>query len=179
METYAEPKKLVSNDSFQKQRQKALATLNDDMLDQPITNIVNGFNNIEYCFTLQSCFGHFLYKGQSDSNNLDPLPPLPRTHIPGKIEYKIAYVALCIENNLLGRILMEKLDKISLHHPQNIQFCSAEWFWERQVNSYAIQVEPDRFKDKDRAILNYDEAIKIEKIKNEFFVQLQELINSL
>ncbi len=176
METYTALKKLVKNDSFQKQRQKALATLNDNMIDQPIIDIVNKFNNLEYCFTLQSCFGHFLYKGQTDGNNLDQLP---RTHISDKIEYRIAYIALCIENNLLGRILMEKLDAICDIDPGNIQFFSADWFWKRQINSYAIQVEPDRFKDKDRAFLNYDGAIIIEKTRNEFFVQLQELIHTL
>ena len=60
--------------------------------------------------------------------------------------------------------------------PENIQFGSAEWFWKRQVNSYALQVEPDRFKRQDTAILDYEEALNIEKIRNEFFFQLQALI---
>ncbi len=113
METYTTLKKLIKNDSFQSQRQKTLATLNDDMIDSPIIDIVNEINCLEYCFTLQSCFGHFLYSDQTDSNNMEPLP---QTNIPGKIEYKIAYVALCIENNLLGRILMERLDNGAAQH---------------------------------------------------------------
>ena len=60
--------------------------------------------------------------------------------------------------------------------PDNIQFCCAEWFWERQVNSYALQVEPDRFKCEDKAILDYIEALKIERIRNESFTQLYKLI---
>ncbi len=176
METYAALKKLVKNDSFQKQRQKALATLNNDMIDQPIIDIVNKFNNLEYCFTLQSCFGHFLYKDQKDSNNLDPLP---RAHIPDKIDYRIAYIALCIDNNLLGRIMIERLGTLCDIDPDNIQFFSADWFWERQINSYAIQVEPDRFKDNDRAILDYHEAIEIQDIRNNFFVQLKDLLKNL
>jgi hypothetical protein len=55
-------------------------------------------------------------------------------------------------------------------------FCCAEWFWKRQVNSYALQVEPDRFKFEDKAILDYKEALRIEKIRNEFFVRLKELL---
>jgi len=51
-----------------------------------------------------------------------------------------------------------------------------QWFWERQINSYALQVEPDRFTHEDRAILGYKEALKIENIRNEFFVQLKELL---
>lgn len=68
------------------------------------------------------------------------------------------------------------LNEITAIDPENIQFCCAEWFWKRQVNSYALQVEPDRFKYKDRVILDYREALHIEKIRNEFFVQLQELL---
>jgi len=33
-----------------------------------------------------------------------------------------------------------------------------------------------RFKHKDRAILDYKEALNIEKIRNKFFVQLKELL---
>jgi len=76
----------------------------------------------------------------------------------------------------LGRGLIEALNEITAIDPENIQFCCAEWFWKRQVNSYALQIEPDRFKCKDRAILDYREALHIEKIRNEFFVQLQELL---
>ncbi len=60
----------------------------------------------------------------------------------------------------------------------NIQFCSAEWFWKRQINSYALQVEPDRFKHKDKVTLNYEEAMAIERIKEEFFIRLKELISN-
>jgi hypothetical protein len=37
-------------------------------------------------------------------------------------------------------------------------------------------VEPDRLKGKDTAILDYKEALHIEKIRNEFFVRLYELL---
>ena len=60
--------------------------------------------------------------------------------------------------------------------PENIQFCCAEWFWKRQINSYALQVEPERFKEKDRAILNYREALHIEKTRDEFFIELEKLL---
>jgi hypothetical protein len=92
------------------------------------------------------------------------------------VEYKIAYIAFCIENSDLGKMLFDALKKIANIDPENIQFCGAEWFWERQVNSYALQVEPDRFKFADKAILDYREALKIEKIRNEFFVRLKELL---
>jgi hypothetical protein len=76
----------------------------------------------------------------------------------------------------LGRKLLDALSEITAIDAENIQLCCAEWFWERRLNSYALQVEPDRFKHRDRAILDYEEALQIEKIRNEFFVRLQELL---
>jgi hypothetical protein len=143
------------------------------MIDVPIIELINAFNKLPYCFTLQSCYGHFLYKGQRDPHNLESLPPINTI---ASVDYKIAYIAFCIENSALGRGLLEALNKITVIDPENIQFCCAEWFWKRQVNSYALQVEPDRFKHKDRVVLDYKEALHIEKIRNGFFVQLQELL---
>ena len=173
METYTEPKELVENPHYLAQRQKNLGSLSDSMIDEPIIEIVNGFNKLPYCFTLQSCYGHFIYNGQKDPHSLDPLPV---TNTIARVEYKIAYIALCIEDSDSGRRLFEALKKITIIDPENIQFCCAEWFWNRQVNSYALQVEPDRFKHEDKAILDYKEALNIEKIRNEFFVKLKELL---
>ena len=173
METFIEPKELVENPHYQEQRQRCLAGLADDMIDAPIIGLINDFNKLPYCFTLQSCYGHFLYNGRKDPNNLDPLPV---TNTIDTVEYRIAYIAFCIDNSESGRRLFDALKKITAIDPENIQFCCAEWFWKRQVNSYALQVEPDRFKHKDKAILNYKEALKIENIRNEFFIHLKELL---
>jgi hypothetical protein len=173
LETFTEPKKLVENPHYQKQRREGLAGLSDDMIDAPIVDIINGFNKLPYCFTMQSCYGHFVYKNQNDLYNIEPLPV---TDTVASVEYRIAYICLCIENSALGRRLLGALNEITAIEPANIQFCCAEWFWERRVNSYALQVEPDRFKHKDTAILDYAEALHIEQIRNEFFVQLRELI---
>ena len=176
METFTEVKELVENPRFQAQKQKVLCDLTDDMIDMPIIDLINGFNKLPYCFTLQSCYGHFVYNGQKDTHNLEPLPLKGAI---AKVEYRIAYIAFCIENSLLGRELFESLKEITAIDPENVQFCCAEWFWKRQVNSYALQVEPDRFKRKDKAILDYKEALYIEKIRNKFFVQLKELSQKL
>lgn len=85
-------------------------------------------------------------------------------------------MAFCLENSDLGRLFFNDLKGIADRDPEHIQFCCAEWFWERQINSYALQVEPDRFKSEDKAILDYKEALLIEKIRNEFFIQLKELL---
>jgi hypothetical protein len=173
LETFTEPKELVENPYYQDQRQKCLAGLNDDMIDEPIIELINAFNKLPQCFTLQSCYGHFTYKGQSDPYNLEPLPS---THNIDRVEYKIAYIAFCIENNSIGRTFLCALNEITLIDPENIQLCCAEWFWKRHVNSYALQVEPDRFKSEDKAILGYQEALKIETLRNEFFAKLRELV---
>ena len=173
METYTEIKKFVGNPNYQDQRQKSLACLSDSMIDEPIIEVINGFNKLTYCFTLQSCYGHFVYRGQNDSHNLEPLP---NNGTIDSVEYRIAYICLCIENSDSGKGLLEALKQITAIDPQNIQLCCAEWFWKRQVNSYALQVQPERFKHKDKAMLDYREALQIEKIRNEFFFRLRELL---
>ncbi|MBM3130302.1 MAG: hypothetical protein FJ009_16955 [Chloroflexi bacterium] len=173
METFTKPKTLAENPRYQNQRQKCLAGLRDDMIDKPIVSLITAFNQLPWCFTLQCCYGHFVYSGQNDPHNLTLLPI---TDTLAKVEYRIAYLALCIENSGRGQMLLDALKEIALIDPENIQFGCAEWFWERQVNSYALQVEPDRFKCEDKAILDYQEALKIEKVRKEFFVGLADLL---
>jgi hypothetical protein len=176
LETYTEAKALVENPQYREQRRRCLGGLSDDMIDKPIVDQVNAFNRLPYCFTLQCCYGHFIYNGQSDPYNMEPLSRMDNIT---SVEYRIAYIALCIEYSDPGIKLIESLKSITRIEPDNIQFCCAEWFWERQVNSYTLQVEPDRYKAQDKAVLAYEEALKIEKIRNEFFVQLNRLLGDL
>ncbi|MDY6792102.1 MAG: hypothetical protein SWH54_12615 [Thermodesulfobacteriota bacterium] len=176
METYTEPKKLVKNIGYQEQKQQMLAGLTDGMIDAPIIGLIKTINRLPYCFTLQCCYGHFTYNSQNNTHNLEPLP---RTEKIERVEYRIAYIAFCIEHSAWGRSLIAALNKITHFDPEYIQLCSAEWFWERQVNSYALQVEPDRFKHQDRVILDYDEALHVETTRNQFFDHLRELFLNL
>ena len=162
----------MENPYCQDQRQTSLTNLSDEMIDAPIIDLIKGFNKLSYCFTMQSCYGHFVYDDQKDPYNFEPLPI---SEIIDRVEYRIAYICLCIENSDSGRGLLKSLNEITAIDPENIQFCCADWFWNKQVNSYALQVQPDRFKHKDSAILDYREALQIEKIRNEFFIQLREL----
>jgi hypothetical protein len=173
METFAEPKELVDNPGYPDERSTILAGLSDDMLDAPVIDIVNGFNALPHCFTIQSCYGHFLYGDQQDDDNLDDLPIFG---IPGEIEYRIAYICLCIEYSDAGRGLLESLRSVPDIDPDYVQLCSADWFWERQVNTYALQVEPDRFKHQDKAFIDYKEALHIEDVKKRFFGELRTII---
>ena len=174
METFTELKELAENPHYKVQKQKTLCDLTDDMIDMPIIDLINGFNKLSYCFTLQSCYGHFVYNSQKNTHNLEPLPVKGAI---AKVEYRIAYIAFCIENSLFGRELFDSLNKITAIDPNNVQFCCAEWFWKRHINSYALQVEPDRFKRKDTAIIDFKEALYIEEVRNIFFVHLNELLN--
>lgn len=175
METFTELKNLAENPHYQVQKRKILDDLDDDMIDMPIIDLINGFNKLPYCFTLQSCYGHFVYKDQKDTRNLDPLPA---KEIIFQVEYRIAYIVLCIENSASGRWLLEALKEITTIDPEYIQLCCAEWFWKRQINSYALQVEPDRFKRKDTVTIYFKEALHIEKIRNTFFIRLYELLEN-
>lgn len=175
METFIDLKELVENPNYRTQKQKILSDLNDDMIDTPIKGLINRFNRLPYCFTLQSCYGHFVYSGQKDTHNIDPLPAKGTI---AKVKYRIAYIALCIANSASGRGLLEALKEITDIDPKNIQFGCADWFWKRQINSYALQVEPNRFKHKDTAILDFKEALHIEKIRNTFFIRLYELLRN-
>ena len=153
-----------------------MAGLHEGMIDAPIVDLVNALNRLSCCFTLQCCYGHFLYAGQEDPHNLEPLPV---TDGIAEVQYRIAYICLCVEDSAAGRALLAALREIPAMDPDNVQLCSADWFWERQVNSYALQVEPDRFKDRDTATLGFAEALQIEKLRNELFARLVRLVRTL
>jgi hypothetical protein len=173
LETFTEPKRFVDNPHYHEQRQRYLARLDIRTIDAPIVEIVSGFVKLPYCFTLQSCYGHFLHSSQQDPNNIEPLPV---SDCITAVEYRIAYIALCIENSHLGRDLYQAMGQIPAIDPEYIQFGCAEWFWERQVNSYALQVEPKRHMTKDRVRVDYQEALHIEKTRTQFFAQLTKLL---
>ncbi len=176
METYTKLKEFTKNPQYQMQRQQCLGSLSDHTIDAPLVGIIDGFNKLPFCFTLQCCCGHFVYNGQKDPHNREPLPT---KEIPAGVKYRIAYIAFCIENSASGRKLFEAFKEVPAIDPENVQFCCAAWFWEHQVNSYALQVEPERFKDKDTAILDYKQALHIERIRNEFFKRLEVLLKNM
>lgn len=173
METFTALKELVDNPSFQEQRQRSLAHLDLETIDEPLVRIVSRLAKIPCCFTMQSCFGHFVYGSQRDIYNIEPLPA---TSIIELIEYRIAYIALCIESSASGRALFRDLADIPALDADYIQFGCAEWFWERQVNSYALQVEPKRQMMEDKITVGYQEALHIERVRNQFFEKLNGLL---
>jgi len=173
METFTTIKNFIDNPHFYKQRRKSLHQLDFATIDAPILEIIKGFSKLPYCFTLQSCYGHFLYDNQRNPTNTEPLPISDKIK---KVEYRIAYIALCIQNSELGMQLFHDLKKITAIDKKYIQFGCAEWFWKRQVNSFALQVEPERFLKRDKAVIDYHEALHIEQVRNKFFDEIKKSI---
>jgi hypothetical protein len=152
-----------------------LSSLDLENIDAPIRGIIAGFAGLSYCFTLQSCYGHFIHGTQQQPDSLEPVP----VHNVGIIKYRIAYIALCLENNAGGKRLRNALEDILAIDPEYVQFGSPDWFWQRYYNSYALQVEPARFADKDEAIIEHHEALHVQKVRNLFFERLTEIVQSL
>ena len=175
MKTFTKLKAFVDDPHYYEKREESLRKLQISTIDAPIVEIIKYFAKLPYCFTLQSCYGHFIHKGQENPKNIEPLSLSDFDKSSG-IEYRIAYLALCIQNNDLGKQLLKNLKKITEIDPKYIQFESAEWFWRRQVNSYALQVEPERYKTEDRCRLSIQEALYVEKVRNQFFKELKKLV---
>ena len=176
METFTEIKELVINPDFNEQRKIVLRNINYNKIDIPIIGLIKNMLKLDYCFTLQSCYGHFLYPGENNQYNTNPLPIINNNL---SIDYRIAYVAICIKDNREGEIFLNNLAKLTLIEPEYVQLGCAEWFWERQINSFVLQVEPKRFNYKDRVAVDYKEALCIEKVRNRFFIRLNEVIEKL
>jgi len=174
METFTTAREFVTNSKYFRDRDKNLNKLNLDIIDLPIREVVKCINDMPHCFTLQSCYGHFLYASGQDPHNLDRLPH----KYDGQVTYRIAYIALCIENSQEGHKLLDSLAQIPLLDPEYIQFGSADWFWKQYRNSYVLQVEPDRFKLQDQCIMGHTEALYIENVRDMFFEKLRDVFRT-
>ena len=176
METFIDLKDFVDNPYFHDHRKKCLSELDIESIDAPIVELIGSLAELDYCFTLQSCYGHFMYNNQKNPYNIESLPV---SNSISNVEYKIAYIALCIDNSEQGSFIFQRLRDILSIDPEYVQFGCAKWFWERQVNSYVLQVEPKRHMMKDKCSVDYWEAIHIEKIRNKFFTRLKKLAQEL
>lgn len=172
METFAKPRPFVDHPHFPRDRELVLADILPEKIDAPVRQLITGLSHLPFCFTLQCCYGHFLYNGEQGKENLQPLP----SQDVGPVKYRIAYLALCLEKSEEGRKLYSGLENIAAIEPEYIQFGSADWFWNRHPNSYALQVEPIRFARSDVAIIDYKEALTVQKIRDLFYDRLEKLV---
>ena len=175
METFTAYKPLIENPDFAIQKKAASSSLDILTVDEPIRDVITALNDIFFCFTIQSCCGHFVFGKRKNPKNLYLLP---QTEIMGDIEYRIAYVALCVQKSESGARFLSKLSDIQRIDPRYIQFGCANWFWERHINSYVIQVEPERYSERDSARIPYREARHIEELKRDVFVRIHSLAKS-
>jgi hypothetical protein len=174
METYTDHKPFRHNPHFKADRLIALDNLDLNLIDFPLIKLVKDINRLPCLFTLQCCHGHFLKKDGEEILNLE----LSQTN--EQVKYRLAYIVFCIEDSLSGRDIKKRLVNIQLSIDQDkIQFCSAQWFWDQWLNSYALQVMPERFKDRDAAQLEYVEAREIAKVRDNFFAYLEDFIARL
>lgn len=173
MDTFTEPRAFVFNPRYQKDRSDTIVALDLDCIDEPVVDIVAAFSMLPYCFTLQSCFGHFICTPKQDIHTLDSIPKA----FNDPVRYRIAYIALCIENNSHGWNLYNCLSEIQTVDPVYIQFGSADWFWDHFANSYVLQVDPPSHMEKDEATLEPGEGKHVEKVRNRFFNELRNRIS--
>ena len=173
LETFTNLTAMVANPRFAEQRRTTLDHLDFGAIDAPMVAIIRQFAKRPFCFTLQSCFGHFLYESQNDIHDTAPLPVGVAI---GQVDYRLAYLALCIEDSKPGRRLFARLKSCTRIDPDFVQFGCAEWFWQHQINSYALQIAPKRHICKDRMLLGENEARHVEKIRNRVYHRLKELL---
>lgn len=174
METFTEAREFGPHASFADDRRAALAALELASIDEPIRDIVAGFAALPGCFPLQSCYGHFLCQPGQDDHSLERVTSAGA----GPVRYRIAYLAVCLEDSPPGRTLREALARIPAVDPAYIQFGSADWFWEQWVNTYALQVEPLEHKLRDEAVLSVAEALRVQRARDVFCGELRRLLAS-
>lgn len=125
METYTPPKPFEEYPGFKAERQRVLNSLDKTQIDKPIAGLIEDLNTLPYLFSLQCCYGHFLATDGEEIFEFDV------GNSNSKVEYRLAYLAFCIENSLAGKIFAQQLEEISLAVGWGmVQFCSAQWLWD-------------------------------------------------
>jgi len=171
VETFAPARDFVENPRYGQDRADAVRRLDLAAIDVTIASLIAEFAAIPHCFTLQCCYGHFVWARGQDPRNLDPIP----SDYTGTVRYRIAYIAFCIEKSDRGVALREALSEVPRIDPEYIQFGSPDWFWRRWANSYALQVEPTVHQFCDEASMDAGEARHIQKVRERFFERLTEV----
>ncbi|MDH7594158.1 MAG: hypothetical protein QHG99_07400 [Methanomicrobiales archaeon] len=150
--------------------------IREGTLDPPIVPLLEVFARLNCCYTIQSCWGHFVHDMQPETKNLASLKEYA-----GKVQhvlYRIAYLALCIEKSDEGLVLYRDLQGIASRDPEHIQFGSSEFFWKMVPNTYVIQVAPEWGIEEDSLWMGMEEALSIEEVRGRFFEELQALVYS-
>ena len=173
METFTTARNFIDNPQFALKRHQSLKNLNLDAIDTPIVDIISNLSQLSYCYTLQCCWGHFIHEKQLKRHDVKPLSNYSEDTI---VHYRLAYLALCIHPDEDGKRLYRDLRNLVQINPDYIQFGSADWFWQKHINSFAVQVEPDRFRTKDSVKIKITEALHIQEVREQMFKSIREII---
>lgn len=172
MVTFTEARGLVANARYADERREALDALDLTAVDDPIVDIVEAFELLPSCFTLQCCCGHFVTETGQDEHSLAAIP----VGHSGSVRYRIDYLAFCVENGERGRAVLDMLSELPAVDPAYVQFGSADWFWDQWVNSYVLQVAPTAYRFKDQAALAAGEAVHTERVRDAVFAELRRVL---
>ena len=175
METYTKARPMVDNPDFDEQRAAALRALEGAQIDEPLVPLIAELNRLPYCFTLQCCYGHFLPEGEIDEQTLAPPPVRGRK----PVEYRIAYLALCIRDDAEGRALLEAVKGLRDVERMVVQVGSADWFWDQQVNTYVVQVGLRKHKRQDSMTLDGKQARHVAHTRTLLYRHFSELVQGL
>ena len=179
METYTQAKPMVEDGSYEARRNEAISLLKNELsvgnIDPPLIDLLRDISKIRHCYTLQSCYGHFVHDLQNDDNNTAPIGEFKDSV--SRVHYRIAYLAFCVQNSESGRRFHDDLKEVVEIDPEYIQFGSADWFWKQTPNSYIVQLEPRRSMNLDSVWVDIDEALYIESLRGKFFVEIRNIIS--
>ena len=181
METFTPPRPFVPHPDYERDRAQAHRDLRQeivkDAIDSPLLLLINASFTVRCCFTVQCCCGHFVHQLEPDPENLITVTHYrDRKDAIGPIRYRIAYLALCLEDSQGGHEIYSGLEEIAKCNPSFIQFGSADWFSERMPNTYCIQLEPERMKTEDCGPVTWEEAVRIEELRGPFLTDLAEIL---
>jgi len=179
METYSQAKPMVEDRSYEARRNEAISLLKDELsagnIDPPLIGLLQDISKMRHCYTLQSCYGHFVHDLRTDDKNTEPIGKFKGSI--SRVHYRIAYLAFCMQNSESGRRLHDDLKKVVEIDPGYVQFGSADWFWKRAPNSYVVQLPPERSKEVDSVWVDIDEALHMESLRERFFREIGTIVS--
>lgn len=173
METFAPARPMVAHPGFMQERRRALASLDLAAIDPPLQPLIQSLSRVEHCFTMQSCWGHFVHPGQPDEHGVACLAGYSDATV---VDYRIAYKAFCLQDSPAGRRLYQDLEALVDIDQANIQFGSADWFWQQAVNTYQVQVEPRRHQFRDRVEVGISEALTLQETRDRLYERLNQVV---
>lgn len=177
MQTFISERPLAQVPDFQARKKAALKRLTGAEIDAPIRDAVRLLNSLPWCFTLQCCAGHFVPPGEGNQHTLERVD---KDSLAASYTYRIAYLALCLDDTPKGRDFLARLRRIpGAVDPKYVQFGCAQWFLDQHADSYVLQVQPAANALVDHMDVDADEALRIQSARDIFWRLLEDLARGL